>query len=180
MGLPAKKEADLSVDQREMGPADTLRYNIMTYVVEENYDRAIEELNQYMSGESEYPRFKERIERYVEHGIDLINAIRAKRKFPGASSLTMSKQQELNDKYKMHFNELQGVLKTIEKIQIELKLEDIRSTVYVVKAIINAVFAIAIMAFLVESSRGLFVTTWVVIEDYFIEITDWIFKMLNL
>lgn len=180
MGLPARKYSEFNVDQKEMGPADTLRYNIMTYVVEENYDRAIHELTQYMKGESEYPRFKDRIERYVEHGVDLINAIRAKRKFPGASSLTMSKQQELNDRYKMHFNELQAVLKTIEKIQSELKLEDIRSTVYVVKAAIHAVFAIAFIAFVIEASRGLMYTAWVVIEDYFIEITDWIFKALNL
>lgn len=186
MSSSAKKLAPVAVvnafpvDRREMGSADTLRYNVITYVVEENYDRAIHELKSYLEADSEYPRFRERIERYIAHAIDLVNAIRAKRKFPGAASLTMAKQQELNERFREHFNDLQGVLQRVEKIQVDLKLDDVRSTVWVVKASVNAIFAIVLMAFLLEAGRGLFVTFWTVMDDYFMAATDFIFNYLKL
>lgn len=184
MGLPAKQnqgfDPGIDIDRKEMGKADTLRYNIVTYVVEENYDKAIHELRLFLDAKSEFPKFREKIERHITHGIDLVNAIRAKRNFPGAKNLTMAKQQELNERFKDHFNELQHVLKVIEKIQVELKLQDIRSTVWVVKALVNSVFAIALIAFFMEASRGLFLNFWVVTEDYFIKLTDWLFRTLGL
>jgi hypothetical protein len=137
-------------------------------------------LNNYMDRDSEYPQFKERIERYVAHSIDLIHAIRAKRRFPGLGNLTIAKQQELGDKFREHYNELQKVLKKIEKIQIELRLEDIRSTVWVVKALVNAIVAVALLAFFVEASRGLILNFWVVIDDSFVRMIDSVFIFLKL
>ncbi len=192
MNLPAKNlenqesgrrkrvSLGLHVDKHELGKADTLRYNVSTHVVDEKYDLAIEELNMYFAADSEFPRFKEKIERHIEHCIDLINAIRAKRNFPGASSLTMAKQQELNDRFRQHFDELQTNLKQIEKIKVDLKLQDIRSTVLVIKAIAHSVLIIFLVAFFIEAGRGLFGTTVSVIDDYFITAVDWIFKVLKI
>jgi hypothetical protein len=182
MGLPApiSTSNEISLDRKDLGRADTLRYNVITFVVEENYDRAIEELREFMASPSEYPRFKTRVERYVEHSVDLINAIRAKRKFPGASSLTMAKQQELKERFHQHFNELQQVLKNIDRIHNELKLDDIRSTVWVVQALINSVFVLVLIAFIIEASNGLAGNVWRVADDVFISVTNRIFNMLGL
>lgn len=192
MNLPAKsiqndesgkrKRVNLGihVDKQELGRADTLRYNVSTHVVDEKYDLAITELKTYLEQDSEFPQFRGRIERNVEHCIDLINAIRAKRNFPGASSLTMAKQQELNDRFRQHFDELQSNLKQIEKIKIDLKLQDIRSTVLVVKALVNAAFVIILVAFFLEAGRGLGGTMVSVVDDYFTSAVDWIFKLLKL
>lgn len=178
MGAPnlAKNMKDLTFDRSELGKADTLRFNVLTFVVEENYDRAILELNNFLSKDSEYPQFKERVERYIHHGIDLVNAIRAKRKFPGAQLLTMAKQQELNEKFFNHFSELQLILKKVEHIERDVKIEDIRSTVWIVKAAIHSVIAIAVVAFLVDINNGLMHTTLIVIDDIFREMTSWIFS----
>ena len=123
----------IKVDRSEMGRADTLRYNVLVFVVEENYDRAIYELKNFMALESAYPNFKKRIERYVNHAIDLVHAIKAKRSFPGMHSLTMAKQQEIVDRFHDHFHELQNVMKQVERIEKELKLDDIRSTILVIR-----------------------------------------------
>lgn len=171
MGLPAKKAAmQLNVDRHNMGRADSFRFNITTHVVEENYDKAIEELRGFLDKDSEYPKFKERVERYVNHAIDLVNAIRAKRKFPGMNSLTIAKQQEIADRFKEHFDELQYVLKKIEKIQGDLRVDDVRSTVWVVKALIVSIFFVATAAFLVDASHGLLDTTINVIDDAFVQL----------
>lgn len=167
---------ELGVDRRDLGRADTLRFNVLTFVVEENYDRAIGELKKFLDRDFEYPKFRERVERYIQHAIDLVNAIRAKRKFPGAQMLTMAKQQELNEKFASHFSELQYVLKKVEKIQDDVRIEDIRSTVWIVKAIIHSAIAIAAAAFVLEVNRGLMRTTILVVDDLFQEITQWLFK----
>lgn len=178
MGVP-KLQAEFKVDRQELGRADTLRYNVLSFVVEENYESAIRELKKFAEKDSEYPHFRERSERYIMHSVDLVNAIRAKRKFPGVNSLTMAKQQELNEKFRTHFNELQYILKKIEKIQVDLRLEDVRSTVWVVRAVMNAAVAIALAAFILDVSRGLFKTTVIVIDDSFIRLTSWLFGLLG-
>ncbi len=171
-----KFKPDLAVDRKEMGRADTLRFNVCTYVVEENYDRAIHELRAFLDKDFEYPKFKGRVERYVHHAIDLVNAIRAKRKFPGVQMLTMAKQQELNEKFKVHFTELQHVLKKVEKIQTDVRIEDVRSTVWIVQALISAAFVLAIAALLMDIKQGLLETTVIVIDDLFQEVTHWLFR----
>ncbi len=159
-----------------MGRAHTLRFNVLTYVVEENYDKAIDELNGFLKKDFEYPKFKERVERFIQHAVDLVNAIRAKRKFPGAQLLTMSKQHELNEKFAAHFSELQYVLKKVERIHDDVKLEDVRSTVWVVKALSTAATVIAITAFLLDIRNGLLHTTMFVMDDIFHHVTVWVFK----
>lgn len=176
MGLPARKQpTQLEIDRSDLGKADTLRFNVLSYVVEENYDRAIETLTEFRNKDSEYPKFKEKTERYLEHCIDLINAIRAKRNFPGMKSLTMAKQQELGEKFMIHFRELQYTLQKIEKIQVDVRIDDVRSTVWIVKALMHSALAVAVVAFALDVSRGLFNTTLIVVDDIFQSLTTWIF-----
>ena len=181
MGLPTEKDKfQLQIDRGEMGKADTLRYNILTFVIEENYERAVESLKNFLKHDSDYPNFHDKIERYILHAVDLVNAIRAKRKFPGAKYMTMAKQQELNERFRQHFLELQGVLKRIEKIQVDLRIEDVRSTVWVVRALAQAVFAIVVVAFVMEMTQGLAQTAFVVADDGATQTIDWIFAKLHL
>ena len=91
----------------------------------------------------------------------------------------MAKQQEITDKFHEHFNELQFVLKKIEKVKNDTKLDDIRSTVYVVKAVVNAAFAIAILAFFLEGTRGLMSDFYIVADDFFLGLAEAIFKKFN-
>ncbi len=178
MGLPVRRDlkAELSAISNDMGRADTLRHNVLTFVVEENYDGAIKVLKTFLDSEFEIPKSRERVERYIQHSIDLVNAIRAKRKFPGAQSLTTAKQQELNEKFVTHFSELQFILKKVERIQHEVRLEDIRSTVWIVQALITSAIVIAVVAFLLDVNQGLLETTIVVADDVFRDLTNWIFR----
>ena len=171
-----KKQSEQTGDRKEMGRPDTLRYNVLQRVVEENYDRAVGELKAFMEKDYEYPQFKKKVQRYVSHAIDLVNAIRAKRRFPGIHSLTMSKQQEITDKFRAHYNELQTILKKIEKVHHEMKIEDVRSTIHVLKAVVNAVFGLLIFGFLLEGARGILSNLYVLINDYFLTVSDFLFK----
>lgn len=158
---------DMNVDKSDLGRPDSLRYNILTWVLDERYDRAIEELKDFLEKPSEYPNFKSKVTRYINHSIDLIYAIKAKRSFPGINSLTRAKQQELREKFKEHFRELQYVLKVVEKIQGDLRIQDVRSTIYVVKAAWFATLAVIILAFWMDIVNGLAKTTVLVFDEGF-------------
>ena len=168
----AKKQEDASffeegVDRTDMGRPDSLRYNILTWVLAERYDKSIEELKDFLEKPSDYPNFKGKITRYIHHSIDLIYAIKAKRSFPGINSLTRAKQQELREKFKEHYKELQYILKIIEKIQGDLRIEDVRSTIYVVRAMWFAVVGVILLGFWLDIVHGLLTTSMVVFDDAF-------------
>lgn len=171
---------ELNGETVELGQRDSLRYNLLANVLEENYDQALIELNKFKRIDSPYPRFKEKIGRHMSHCLDLIYAIKAKRNFPGISSLTRPKQQELREKYLSHFRELQWTLKRIEKIETDLRLNDAKSTIYVVQAICLSAFAILLLAFVLEVYNGLAATSYVVIDDLYTRGINFIFELLGM
>lgn len=192
MAVPALKEGsenngsnepalfDVGVDRSDLGRPDSLRYNICAWVLEERYDKAIEELKDFLGRDSEYPNFKEKVTRYIYHSIDLIYAIKAKRSFPGINSLTRAKQQELREKFKEHFRELNLVLKIVEKVQTDLRVADVRSTIYVVKAMWFATFSIILLAFWLEITNGLAKTAVIVFDDSFGKFANWLAAVVGL
>ncbi len=182
MGLPAVQEQkddsgfDLSIEFKDLGDPSSLRYSILTGVLGGKYDFAIQELKNFIESDSVYPNFHERVYRFINHSIDLIYAIKTKRNFPGMNSLTRAKQQELHEKFKQHFYELQYMLKKIEKIQKDLRMEDVRSTIYVVRASWYSVFAISCLALILEIFGGMATTLWVVLDDFATDLIVWLFS----
>ncbi len=176
----AKKEESslfsLKSEQIDFGPVDSLRFKILSSVLNENYDSAIKGLRDYTDKPSPYPDFKDRVARYIKHGVDLTYAIKAKRGFPGLNSLTRAKQQELREKFKEHFKELQWTLRKIEKIERGLEIEDVRSTIYVVKALWLSGIAIVVLAFAIEIMRSMALDGYVVIDDLSNKFTEWLFS----
>lgn len=168
------------LDRSDFGQPDSFRYNILTWVLSEQYDAATESLRKFIDDPSEYPDFKEKVERFANHSIDLVYAIKAKRNFPGMSSLTRSKQQELRERFKEHFKELKWTLKKIEKIQHDLRIQDVRSTIYVVRAGWYAAASLAVVGFSLELMNGLGLTAWIVVDDILGRVTLWIADLVGL
>lgn len=161
------------VQSRDAGRMDSVRAGVLSLVVSESYDRAINELRGYVRGRTDFPNFQDRAERYVEHCCDLIQAVQAKRNFPGLSTLSMSKQQELHEKVLEHFDELKQNLKYVEKIEREHKMSDVRSTVWVVYALSAVGFAILAAAFIVDARAGMLTSAAHEAADLFDEAGDW-------
>lgn len=178
----AQEEAkifEMGNESIDFGRADSLRYNILMWVLDEKYDKSITEMKNFLENPSDYPNFREKVERYVSHGTDLIYAIKAKRNFPGIASLTRAKQQELREKFKEHFHELQIVMKKIEKIQVDLRIEDARSTIYVIRALWLSGASIAVLGFILEIFNGLAITSHVVLNDILDRAVGWIFSLIG-
>ncbi|HEY8269543.1 MAG TPA: hypothetical protein VIG33_01535, partial [Pseudobdellovibrionaceae bacterium] len=169
----SKLFSDMGIGSTDMGEPSSLRYRVLTLVLAERYDGAIQELKGFIEQPSEFPDFKERTYRFINHCIDLIYAIKAKRSFPGISSLTRAKQQELREKFKEHLRELQFSIKKIEKNQKDLRVSDARSTIYVVRTAWYSVVALVSLWFFLEISNGLAKTTFYVIDDTMTRGSDW-------
>ena len=145
----------LQAKTKEAGRIDSLKRTILSYVAGENYEAAKDNLEGYIAYKSDFPLFQDRAERYKNHCLDLIQAIQLKRNFPGISSLSFSKQQEIHEAVLHHFEELKVTLGTIQKIERELKLEDLRSTTWFLNTFSQALFLVAIVAFTMALKGGL-------------------------
>ena len=154
------------IDASDLGRPNTIRYNVLTFVINEEYDRAIKSLKEFLESDSEYPNFRLKVERYLLHAVDLIYAIRTKRNFPGISSLTRTKQQELRDKFKEHFKELRFMMKKIEDSMEELRLNDVKSTSIVVKSFWLSVVIVFSAGLTIEMVNGMGHSIEVVVGGY--------------
>ncbi len=157
-----------------------LRNAILGHVAEERYEKAIEDVRAALDSKPQYREFKTRAGRYGEYSIELIYAIQAKRNFPGWKSLHMSKQKELFERALLHFEDLKATLEKIEGIESEVRMEDMRSTVWVVKAVSIAIFGLLVFAVLRELTNGVFPSAIVVFESSTASVVDLLFDKFNL
>jgi hypothetical protein len=150
----------------EAGRDSSLRKIVLRYVVEGKYPEAASTIDEYLDMKNIYPAIAERCVPHASHAKELINAVRAKRDFPGLSSLSMSKQQEILDHAIGHFEELKFTLKTIEYLVRDEAIKDTRSTVWVLQSLVYAVMAIVGALFLLEFSGSMGRSMWVVFNDF--------------
>ena len=161
-------------DQTRM---DSLRATVLSMVVTENYDGAREELETHVAMRSAYPGFQERAERYVQHCSELIHAIQTKRNFPGLVSLSLAKQQEVHEKVLQHFDELKQNLKHIERVEREQRLNDMRSTVWVVRTAAQVAALIVVTAFVIDLQAGMFSSAIKVVDHSVEDATTWLVNL---
>lgn len=169
------QEFEQRLSRRTVDSGGGFRSTVLSMVVSHKYDRAIEELNAFTKEKADFPQFRARTKRYLQHCIDLISAIKAKREFPGISTLSVSKQQELFEKVIEHFDELKQFLKRIEAVGHEVRLDDIRSTVIFLKTFIYSFYGIIIVMFFLEL-KDLLITYGIVMGDAADRFTDWLFS----
>ncbi len=169
--------AEQRVSPKRYIDVDDLKTEVLNAVADDQFDQAIELLQDFLEQPSEYPQFKTRMDRLVNHGVDLVNAIRAKKNFPGMSSLTRSKQQELAERTTDHYNELQMTITKMERILNQLKREDVRSTLWILRAIVYGSGLIVIVAFLKEITGGLWGVFETVMENALDKTIDWVTRL---
>lgn len=169
--------AELEKEESKILDIENLKSEVLTLVADDKFDDSIGVLNQFLNQPSDFPQFKIKMERLVSHSVDLVNAIRAKKNFPGLSNLTRSKQQEIAEKTKDHFNELQVTISKMERVMEQLKREDVRSTIWIIRSVIYASGVIVIVAFLKEITGGLWTVFEAVVSNWLDKIIDWISRL---
>lgn len=147
------------------GRPDSLLATILGYVAKDKFDTAVKELRYYQQYKSDVAVFNERTERYFDHSEELILAVKAKKSFPNIEALPMAKRQEIFERVQQHFDELQMILKRIEQIENDIKVQDARSTVWVIQALIVSSVVVTVWAIVVESFKTMGMSFSVVFDD---------------
>lgn len=180
MAHSEKSRTRFSLTQDELGKPDSFRRSVLQKVSSEQYLAAIETLKLYKTSQPQFPQFRERTERYLDYAVDLVNGIKAKRSFPGIANLPMSKQEELFSRAYDHFEDLKATIRRVEKTELEVRLEDKRSTIWVVKALFYSVVAIVGLGIFLELSNGVASNAQNVADDSLEKMTNVIFKMVGM
>lgn len=157
-----------SVSENDLGRDGSLRRVILGFVVGEKYDEGKQELEAHVERKRDYPGFAVRVEKMVRHACELIHAIQTKRSFPGLGSLSLSKQQEINERVLTHFEELKQTLKGIERAEKDIKLHDLRSTATVVQVFAHSVVLITVAAFIMSIRSGM-LYSFVIVFDALVD-----------
>ena len=174
--LRRKLQDSQKKDQARM---DSIRSTVLGSVVGENYDRARTELEDYVLSRTSFPGFQDRAQRYADHCSELIHAIKMKRNFPGLAALSLAKQQEVHEKVIQHFEELKHNLKLIERVEREHRLNDLRSTVWVVRTAAQVAVGIVAMAFMIDLRAGMFSSAITVIDVALDGTTTWFVNLFG-
>jgi len=157
-------------DISDIGDPDTLLSTVLELTVEAKYDIAICALLEYAKSKDNYPQYTIKTRRYFEHCTEIIHAIRSKNNFPNLSSLPKAKQQEINDRIKDHYVELKRFLERVNQVELELRQQDSRSTVWVVKMVSFSIFFLLTLAFVKET----FFTMGTPINAIYTDFMNWI------
>lgn len=164
---------------KDLGQGDTLRFVVLSDVAKGRYDEARAEVARFVDENWKFPNFQSRANRYRNYCLDVINAVEAKRSFPGLGSMPLAKQQEIYESVVDHFEDLKANLKLIERLEKEAKLDDIRSTVMVLKAAVFAVSLIIGTAFALEWYRWLGGSVHAVYDSSANDLAKWMSRILG-
>lgn len=164
---------------RDLGSGDSLRHVVLSRIAAGDHEAAKAELERYIDGKVDFPNFQSRATRFKEHCFDIIQAIRTKREFQGLGTLPLAKQQEVYEKVLEHFEELKQNLRAIERQEKEARLEDIRSTVWVLRTAVHTSLFVITLTFLLDVRSGLANSFMVVFESGVANLSDWFFKMIG-
>lgn len=141
--------------KQSLGKIDSLRHTILKSVVIGDYDGAERDLTRFIALKAHYPSFQIRTVQHFQHTSELLNAIRAKRNFPGLASMTVARQQEMLDNVSGHFDDLKSTLKHIERVAKDCALEDLRSTAWALRTVCYTIIAVVGVAFLMDFNHSL-------------------------
>jgi hypothetical protein len=151
------------------------QFKILTLVCEQHYDQAVAEIKSFQKLKSNYPKYKEKTARLFEHAEGLVKAIETKLNFPNLSNLPPSKQDEIYQKINENWDDLKLSLRRVKTIESDFMVQDARSSIYVVRAILFSFIFLLVVFLLKEfthSFGGNMAHFWSESSDAFFDIVD--------
>lgn len=163
--IDTQEDLELKLSESISGRLDGLRYTILSLVVEGRYDTAIAEISFYANSETKLQVFRTKAQRYLNHCEELIRAIESKIKFCQTRTITRSQKHQLYMMVMKHFRELTESIKKIERVENDIRVNDLKSTVWVLKALIACVGFLVIFGMTKEAYQTMETPFLVVVND---------------
>lgn len=174
--LSTQEDLEQKLSESISGRLDGLRYTILSLVVEGRYDTAVAEISYYANSERKLEVFRSKAQRYLNHCEELIRAVESKIKFCQTRTITRSQKHQLYVMVIKHFQELTDSLKKIERIENDIRVTDLKSTVWVLKSFIMCLGFLIIFAMVREAYLTMKEPSLVIVNDSI----EFIFRLVGL
>jgi len=174
--IKSQEDLELKLSENISGRLDGLRYTILSLVVEGRYDTAIAEISFYANSDQKLQVFRTKAQRYLNHCEELIRAVESKIKFCQTRTITRSQKHQLYMMVMKHFHELTDSLKKIERIENDIRVNDLKSTVWVLKALIMCLGCLIMFGMVQEAISSMQLPFMVVVNDS----VEFIFRLVGL
>lgn len=112
---------------------DSLKKTVLTLASHGNFEAAKRELAFYQKSENRMPGFEARSRHYVRHCMDLLDAIYNLKNIPNMDSLRAAQQKAIRERIIRYAEDLSSTLGRVEKVTNDLRIQDIRSTLWVLR-----------------------------------------------
>lgn len=128
---------------------DGFRHDILSMVSHKKYRGVLKEIDAfYKEKERTMPHFNVKAKRYFDYIKQLIEAIEEHKTIPNFDQLPAAQQKKVHEQVFTYFDELNNTLKRVEKVIHDLKVQDVRSTIWFLKTFSYCVMVIlSVMAF---------------------------------
>ena len=171
-----KNSIDSELLSRVSGNSYSMRHSVLSCVASGNYETALREIDALENIHKDFDALISRSRRILAHIRELIEAIKLKRSFPNLRTMPLAKQEEMQDRIVEHFEYLKEAIKKIEKIEADIRVQDVKSTLWVIRALAVSGFSIVLWALILEAYRTMGKPTDVVIQD----LTNVIFSLFGI
>lgn len=149
------EEETLDLKSRITGRSDTLRSSILTFVAGGQWDVAIREIHLYQKYKGTTDAYKKNTRRYFISAEQLIMAIKNLMITPNLYMLTMAKRQAVYERVIRHFEALKNVLEKLDTVENDLKVKDLRASVWVLQSLVFSLTLCGVTLATVEAFRTL-------------------------
>lgn len=181
-GLEADLEDKLQIQlEQKIQNLSGIRHLILKHVIEGEYKRSKEEIKKYAEMKQQFTRFVIRTEPYIKHSIDIINTIETKRQFLNIKGIiNRSRQREMFSSILEHFDELKRFMNKTMEIAKEEELNDLKSTVFVLKVLSLCIFGLFVISFLILESISMLKSFYVIMDSFANDMLGKIFSYFDL
>lgn len=152
---------DLSLNQAEaelrsdfislMGSSDSLKSTVLSLAKSGSFESAKQELKFYQQQNMRTPGFEFRTKHYFAHCSELLDAIHNLKHIPNFDSLRAAQQKQIRERIMVYGHDLSSILGRIDKVTNDLKIQDIRSTMWVMRTATLCFAAVVFMLAMTEA-----------------------------
>jgi hypothetical protein len=112
---------------------DSLKTTVLSLAKAGNFESAKHELKFYQQQNETTPGFEFRTKHYFTHCYELLDAIHNLKHIPNFDNLRAAKQKQIRERIMTYGQDLSSILGRIDKVTNDLKIQDIRSTMWVLR-----------------------------------------------
>lgn len=128
------------------------RHEILSMVSSKKYRAVLVEIEAfYKEKERTMPNFKLKARRYFDYIQQLIEAIEEHKTIPNFDQLPAAQQKKVHEQVFVYFDELNNTLKRVEKVIHDLKVQDVRSTIWFIKTFSYCIMVLVATLAIVEA-----------------------------